>query len=214
MAVPLRAEILVRNGDSIAFLGDSITAYGWMKDDGYIRLIVSGLAKQGITVEPIPAGVGGNTSKDMLDRLDRDVLFKKPVWMILSCGVNDVWHGATGVDLESYRDNVTAIVDRAQKQGVKVVILTATPIYEDLINDLNSRLDPYNEFLRSFAKERSLPLADLNALFASELRKHPMAKDSRYLTTDGVHMNSEGNALMASGCLAALGLDQAPVTGK
>src|SRR5690606_16849891 len=31
---------------------------------------------------------------------------------------------------------------------------------------------------------------------------------SRYLTHDGVHMNSEGNVLMAKGCLAALGMNE------
>ena len=62
-------------------------------------------------IEVIPAGVGGNTSKDMLARLDRDVLSKKPDWMTLSCGVNDVWHGATGVPLDQYQQNITSIVE-------------------------------------------------------------------------------------------------------
>jgi lysophospholipase L1-like esterase len=92
--------ILVTSGQKIAFLGDSITAAGW-EDRGYIHLVIDGLKQEGIDATPIPAGVGGNTSKDMLARIDTDVIAKQPDWMTLSCGVNDVWHGAGGVDLET-----------------------------------------------------------------------------------------------------------------
>ncbi len=207
LALPVMAEEppAVQSGQKIAFLGDSITAYGWGIPGGYVRLVVDGLGQMGIKVEPVPAGVGGNTSQDMLARLDRDVLSKHPDWMTLSCGVNDVWHGANGVDLETYKQNITAIVDKATAQGIKVVILTATPIGED-DNGNNQKLVAYNDFLRQFAKERNLPLADLNADFHTALQKFMISSSSRYLTVDGVHMNSEGNVLMAKGCLRAFGL--------
>lgn len=207
--LPLRAELLIKNGETIAFLGDSITAGGWNDVGGYVRLVVDGLAKQGVVVKPIPAGVSGNKSNDMLARLDRDVLSKRPDWMTLSCGVNDVWHGKNGVDLETYKKNITAIVDRAEAQGVKVVMLTATPIFEDLKNAQNTTLADYNAFLRTFAAERKLPLADLGDGFSITLEKLSASKDSRHLTIDGVHMNPEGNLLMAKGVLAALGVDAA-----
>jgi lysophospholipase L1-like esterase len=201
-----QGEPLVKNGQTIAFLGDSITAYGWASPSGYVHLVVDGLAKEGITVTPIPAGVGGNTSKDMLQRLDGSVLEKKPDWMTLSCGVNDVWHGPTGVDLPAYKKNIAEIVDRAQAQGIKVIVFTSTPIYEN-DNPNNQKLVDYNEFLRQFARERSLPLADLNADFQGFLQKRePLSGASRNLTVDGVHMNSEGNAIMAKGCLRAMGV--------
>lgn len=203
---PLHAELLVKQGESVAFLGDSITAGGWSDAGGYVKLVLDGLQKEGAVVTPYPAGVGGHKSNDMLARLEKDVLSKKPTWMTLSCGVNDVWHGDRGVDLESYKKNITAIVDRAQEAGIKVVLLTATPIFEDVNNAQNKSLANYNDFLRSLAKERKLPLADLNAAFATELGKLPAKPNSRYLTVDGVHMNPEGNVIMAKGCLAAFGV--------
>ncbi len=109
--------ILIHSGQKIAFLGDSITANGWNMAGGYVKLVVDGLAKEGVTVTPIPAGVSGNTSKDMLARLDRDVLSKQPDWMTLSCGVNDVWHtDASHVDLDAYKLNITSIVDQARRR--------------------------------------------------------------------------------------------------
>jgi hypothetical protein len=149
----------------------------------------------------------------MLARVNRDVIEKKPDWMTLSCGVNDVWHGAKGVDLEQYKKNITEIVDRCQKAGVKVMLLTSTPIMEDLSNDLNAKLAPYNDFLRQLAKERGYPLADLNAAMRDELKAraagpHPTGT---LLTVDGVHMNPLGNRVMATAILKAFGLDDAQV---
>lgn len=38
-----RAQILVKPGESIAFLGDSITQFGAQSPGGYVRLVESGL---------------------------------------------------------------------------------------------------------------------------------------------------------------------------
>src|SRR5258707_6468711 len=104
---------------------------------------MAGLAANGFEATPIPAGISGHKSNQMLERLDRDVISKKPNWMTLSCGVNDVWHGANGVPLAEYKKNITQIVDKAQAAGTKVMILTATVIGEDLKNDNNKKLADY-----------------------------------------------------------------------
>ena len=114
VSVPTHAqEPLVKNGEKIAFLGDSITQGGQGSPLGYVRLAISGLAANGVKTEMIGAGISGHKSNDMLGRLQRDVIDKKPNWMTLSCGVNDVWHGANGVPLDKYKENITAIVDKA-----------------------------------------------------------------------------------------------------
>ncbi|WP_157895217.1 SGNH/GDSL hydrolase family protein [Verrucomicrobium sp. GAS474] len=196
---------LIKNGQKVAFLGDSITANGWATKGGYVRLVVDGLQKEGITVTPVPAGVSGNTSRDMLARLTKDVLQAKPDWLTVSCGVNDVWHGAKGVELPAYQQNIVSIIDQAQAAGIKVILFTATPIGEDA-NPNNEKLTAYNDFLRQLAKDRNLPLADQNRDFREALGKFPERASSRYLTVDGVHMNAEGNVIMAKGCLRAMGL--------
>src|SRR5262245_36990788 len=103
-------ENLVKPGDKIAFLGDSITQGGADHTAGYVRRVESGLQANGIKVTLVGAGISGHKSNQMLERLDRDVISKKPNWMTLSCGVNDVWHGANGVPLEEYKKNITQIV--------------------------------------------------------------------------------------------------------
>lgn len=209
----LQAAIPVKPGDKVAFLGDSITQAGQGSPGGYCQLVVSGLAANGVKAELIGAGISGHKSNDMLARLDHDVLDKKPQWMTLSCGVNDVWHGDKGVPLEDYQKNITSIVDKAQAAGVKVVILTSTMIGEDQPNPNNQKLVAYNDFLRSLAKDKKCLLADLNAemqsALAEAMKTQPKPANGKYLTADGVHMNSAGNQMMAMGVLKGLGLSAA-----
>ena len=203
------ATPLVKAGETIAFMGDSITQQGADSPGGYVHLVESGLAANDLAVKIIPAGIGGHKSDQMRARLEADVLSKQPAWMTLSCGVNDVWHGAKGVSLEDYKVNITDIVDRCQKAGVKVVILTSTQIGLPIDNPNNLKLAPYNDFLRALAKERQLPLADLNAAMAAEQDALKAAGKTTSLTSDGVHMSYLGNIMMARGVLRAFGLSDA-----
>ena len=196
----------VKSGDSIAFMGDSITQGGWENPVGYVRLVMSGLEANGIQAKAIPAGISGHKSNNMLERLRRDVLDKKPTWMTLSCGVNDVWHGANGVPLPQYKTNITAIIEQAQAAGIKVMVLTATVITEQKDNPNNQKLAPYNEFLRALAKEKGCLLADLNADMWAGLKTS--SGKGNVFTSDGVHMNAQGDCLMATGVLRAFGLTE------
>jgi lysophospholipase L1-like esterase len=201
-----QGKISVKNGQKIAFLGNSITAAG-KRPGGYCQLVLSALKDQGIEATPVFAGIGGHKSNQMLARLEKDVLRHKPDWMTLSCGVNDVGHGPRGVDLKSYKKNITEIVKHAQAAGVKVVLLTSTMIREDQSNDLNQKLMPYNEFIKELAKEKKCLLADLNADMQAALKTFPPdAPKGKQLTSDGVHMNKAGNIMMARGVAKAFGL--------
>ncbi|MDG1892803.1 MAG: GDSL-type esterase/lipase family protein [Verrucomicrobiota bacterium] len=203
----LTINISVKDGETIAFLGDSITAAG-SQPGGYCRLLLDALKEQDVQAKSIFAGVGGHKSDQMLARLEKDVLHFQPDWMVLSCGVNDVWHGKRGVDLASYKRNISEIVNRAQAAGVKVMILTSTMITEDQGNALNQQLLPYNAFLRTLAVETHCLLADLNADMQAALKTFPNdAPKGKQLTSDGVHMNRAGNIMMARGVARAFGLN-------
>lgn len=210
-ACVLHAEIPIQSGDKIAFLGDSITQQGQGSPGGYVQLVGSGLAANGVKIEIIGAGISGHKSNQMLERLERDVLSKKPQWMTLSCGVNDVWHGEKGVNLEDYKKNISAIIDKAQSAGVKVMILTSTMIKEDQATPENQKLVAYNECLRALAKEKKCLLADLNAEMQAALAEAAKTRPAKgnYLTADGVHMAATGNVMMANGVLKGFGVDTA-----
>ena len=206
MATCAFGEIMVKDGDVLAFLGDSITQFGQQNADGYVNLTIRALAAEGVRVKPVKAGISGHKSNNMLARLNRDVLSKKPRWMTLSCGVNDVWHQdhGKGVSLEDYKANVTKILDACAASNCTVIVLTATMFEKPGLEKEphNVKLAPYNEWLRAEAKRRNLPLADLNAMMWAAHAKDPKVK----LTRDGVHMAAAGDRLTARGVLAALGV--------
>ena len=208
MAVCAFGEIMVKDGDTLAFLGDSITQYGQQNPDGYVNLVIRGLAAEGVKVKPVKAGVSGHKSDQMLERLNRAVLSKKPRWMTLSCGVNDVWHQdrGAGVLLEDYKRNITKILDPCAASNCTVIVLTATMFEKPGMERErhNVKLAPYNEWLRAEAKRRNLPLADLNAAMWAAHGKDPKAK----LTRDGVHMLPAGDRVMAHGVLTAMGVPE------
>lgn len=205
--------LLIKNHQKVVFMGDSITGLGWSESGGYVHLVTSGLDTLGVKIVPTPTGVGGNTSREMLARLDKDVLTVKPDWLLLSCGVNDVWGRSNGVDLEHFKKNMTTIVDRAQAAGIKVMILTPTPIYEACVTEFSPPLTEYVAFLVQFARDRKLPLADLHAAFLTSLKTQPNATawGTRYLTVDGVHPNPDGHQVMAQGVLEAFGATPAQI---
>lgn len=203
-AILSAAGIAVSNGDKIAFLGDSITQLGNSHKYGYVHLVIIGLKAAGVEAVAVPAGISGHKSDNMLARVDRDVIAKKPQWMLLSCGVNDVWHGKRGVELDAYKKNITEICDKVEKAGIKIMILTATMIREDPKNDLNKKLAAYNDFLRALAAERKYLLADLNADMQALVAAK--TKGGNALTVDGVHMNLAGDKMMAGGILKAFGV--------
>jgi lysophospholipase L1-like esterase len=122
-----------------------------------VKLVVAGLKANDIEIDPVPAGISGHKSNDMLNRLEKDVLSKNPQWMTLSCGVNDVWHGAKGVPLDDYKKNIREIVEKALAAKVNVLVLTATVIHENLDSPENQKLEAYNAFLRDLAKEKKPP---------------------------------------------------------
>jgi lysophospholipase L1-like esterase len=200
----LRADVILKSGEKVAFLGDSITAQGWSNAHGYVKLVVAGLAANGMNIVPMPAGIGGHKSNDMLARLQRDVIEKKPEWVTVSCGMNDVIHGAKGIPLDQYKANMTDIVAQCQAAGIKVMLFTTTTAgaWESA---QSKQLGEYSAFLRTLAKDKNCLLSDLYPAFVEALQK---ADTLHGLTGDGVHMTPEGNMLIARTVLAALGLSE------
>ncbi|HOE10931.1 MAG TPA: SGNH/GDSL hydrolase family protein [bacterium] len=199
-------SFILRDGDRIVFLGDSITEAGTTAE-GYITLFRLFCEVNGYEVESLNAGISGHKSNDMLARLQTDVIDKKPDWVSISCGVNDVWHfnhtPPQGIPLEDYQKNMTEIVERCRAAGIEILLLTATPIFENPDGAENIKLAEYNAFLRDLAKEKKLLLCDLFDAFLKQYRQKRTTEN--VLTTDGVHMNPKGYRLMAREILKTLG---------
>lgn len=198
------------SGARIAFMGDSITDMGFWKT-GYCSLVMKGLEVNGIKAVGISAGISNQSSRQMLPRLESSVISRNATVMTLNSGVNDV---GQGVPLKEYEKNMTEMVERAQKAGIKVYILTATLIQEDLSNRQNAKAVDYNAFLRRLAKEKGCVLVDLNTEMRELLRKlrekYPQMKKN-IVTVDGLHMTPLGNLMMAECVLRGFGFSASQI---
>lgn len=202
----------LREGDRIAFLGDSITQ-GGIQPYGYVWLIEDALARRcpAKKVEVIRAGISGHKVPNLQARLDRDVLSKKPTVVFIYIGINDVWHQILpkhqGTSKEQYEAGLRDLIARIQNAGATVVLATPSAIGEktDGTNPLDKMLDEYCQISRKVAASTKVQMCDLRAFFLMYLKQlNPENKERGILTGDTVHLNALGNRVVADRAAEAI----------
>ena len=206
------AEIKVKDGEKIAFLGDSITWVGSFKD-GYCQLTMRALERLGLKdVKSVHCGVSGDTSRGMLKRLPDILAKEKPDWITISCGVNDAglrnWSsGVGGVDTPEFKDNVVKMFDLCDKAGTKVVVVTPSCRGEALGQ---VHLTEYAEFMAAEGRKRGYPVADVYkatcAIVADKSVPTVLPTSPWKLTYDGTHSTYQGDVVFSKTILEALGV--------
>jgi len=214
----LGAAVALKKGDRIVFLGDSITA-GAVRPDGFITLIQNALdanAKD-LGVETIGAGISGNKVPDLQRRLDKDVLSKNHSIVFIYIGINDVWHWKKqpdgtmkgGTPKDAFEAGLKDIIGKIKNAGARVVLATPTTIGEkaDGSNERDPMLEEYAAISRTVAKDCGVELLDLRKTFIEyEKANNKDNLPKGILTGDGVHLNKEGNKLVAGAMLKVLGI--------
>lgn len=196
-------DVPLKQGEAIAFLGDSITQ-GGAGPGGYCRLIDEAIAKanpdKGVKI--IYAGISGHKVPNLQSRLDRDVISKKPTVVFIFIGINDVWHSESGngTPKDKYEAGLRDLIKRINDAGAIVVLATPSVIGEktDGSNKLDKMLSEYAEISRKVAADTGAQLCDLHQAFADYLKKNnPDNKERGILTGDRVHLNAAGNRFVA-----------------
>lgn len=204
----------IQKGDTILFQGDSITDCGQRdaKDrmgGGYVAMIAGMLAARypDLKVKIINRGIGGDRTVELLNRWQEECLDIKPDLLSIKIGVNDVWRklgewaGQKYVPLEEYKVNLTTLVDQAQAEGIKrIVLVSPTTIEHDNDGELNQELATYAEFAKQLAEERGLLYADVRTLLLKARAERPEI----IWTGDGCHPTTAGHALIAEAWLKAI----------
>ncbi|MEE9163147.1 MAG: SGNH/GDSL hydrolase family protein [Candidatus Neomarinimicrobiota bacterium] len=199
-------------GEHIIFLGNSITELG-DQPGGFVAQVRDTLSARRPDggIEVVGAGISGNKVPDLQERLNRDVLSRRPNLVFVLIGINDVWQSTMvqgGTPIDRYEEGLRGIVRRINNMGAAVVLCTPAVIGERLDggNPLDAMLDEYAAVTRRVARDGRIALVDLRKIFLKHLRAHnPDNRESGILTTDGVHLNDRGNRLLAETVLRNLG---------
>jgi lysophospholipase L1-like esterase len=198
-------DFLWQDGDRVMFLGDAAS------DDpqGYVRLIPEMVAarypERRIVFQS--RGMGGNRVGDMLARLDRDVLtgIEQPTWIVLSVGINDVFHGAAGTPLGRFVDAYAALLQRLRSEtGARLLVLTTTPIGEELDNAQNAALTGYNDAIAAIGFQYGAQVVHVNQVFQESMHRAQATGAGIRFTVDNVHLTPVGHYLLALTLLGAL----------
>lgn len=197
----------------IIFLGDSITEQGESFDDGFISLLRQNLSQE--EFELVGKGIGGHKVSNLLTRYKADVIDLNPDIVFIYIGINDVWHKydfGTGSDIDLYERGLKTIISDIKSLGSKIVLCTPTVIGEntgdfelgnqfkdvETMEKMNGDLDKFSEVVRKLSHEYETELLDLRKIFMDYLAENNINNDAAgILTTDGVHLNEQGNKLIA-----------------
>ena len=197
----------------IVFLGDSITQQAEDFEDGFISLIRQNLVQD--KFELVGKGIGGNKVSNLLTRYKSDVIDLNPDIVFIYIGINDVWHKydfGTGSDIDLYEKGLRTIISDIKSLGSKIVLCTPTVIGEntgdfvlgnqfkdvETMEKMNGDLDTFSEVVRKLSNEYGTELLDLRKIFMDYLAENNINNDAAgILTTDGVHLNEQGNKLIA-----------------
>ncbi len=214
--------MLFDNMDRIVFIGDSVTDMGSQVPVGeglfdnlghsYVRIIDNMLAAcyPEVPVRVTNCGIGGQTSRDLLARWERDVLDLHPQWVSICIGINDVWRQFDSPAIsdgqvmpEEYERNLEEMILRT-KDKVKGIFLLSPYYIEPLREDkMRARMDEYVAICKKLADKYGCRYVDFQKLY-EDYCQH---RHSSYIAWDRVHPNQVGATLMARAFLKQCDFD-------
>lgn len=207
--------MLFEVGQKIVLIGDSITdaerrGRAAPHGDGYVRMVrnflIARYPQLGLTL--LNRGVGGNTTRDLAERWDQDVLAERPDWLSVCIGINDVWrlYGDAPYDavpLPEYTATLHRLLGQAQASGARLIVMEPYMIESDRREPMRHHMDMYSAAVQELAVQHEAILVRTQAAFDAVLEYTP----STAWSDDQIHPNEPGYAVIALAWLRAVGFE-------
>jgi len=210
---PIVDTIQLKDGDTLVFLGDSITHQclytQYLEDYFYTRY-------PKLRLNFHNAGVGGDRAADALRRFDEDVAVYKPKYVTILLGMNDgSYTKFEQAVFDTYERDMTTVLDRIKDLGAIAVPMTPTmfdsrskmlfakPEQQNAVreNYYSGVLAFYGAWLREQAYRRGLGFVDMNSPL-NQISLEQRTKDPKWtMIKDGVHPGQTGQVVMACAVL-------------
>ncbi len=206
----------LRSGDTVVFYGDSITEQRlytmvteWFAATRYPDLNTH-FVHSGWGGDRVTGGAGGPIDL----RLQRDVFAYKPTVMTIMLGMNDgKYTNHTPADDEVFYQGYRHIVDSVRQAvpGIRITAIEPSP-FDDVTrpftlqpNGYNAVLMNYGRWIRGYASEAKLDVADLNTGVVEMLKKANASDPAiaQKIIPDRVHPSLAGHLIMAEELLKA-----------
>src|SRR5262245_53876844 len=208
---PAMDAVELKKGDSISFFGDSLTELAGREapkqhvTKGYVRIVAEKLAAKhpDMNLKVDWVATGGHTVPDLLKRVDKDVIAKKPTIVVIQIGCND----ARRIPKDRFQSGLEELIDKLQAAHIQVIQCSLTSVGEkhDGTNKDDPNLEAFAQVARDVAKAKKVPLNDLRKAFVDYWKKHNTDnKPSGLLTYDGNHFNQTGHDFVAEQMLRML----------
>jgi lysophospholipase L1-like esterase len=131
-------------------------------------------------------GIGGQTSAQMLVRFNDDVIDLHPKAVVIMAGTNDVAHNEYWVSPERVVDNIVAMCNQAQVNGIVPIISSIPPCSEfpwrkEIKNPSQTIVD-INKSLKAYADANGIVYLDYHSALTDENLGLP-----KTLSDDGCH---------------------------
>ncbi len=206
------AEFALHDGDTVAFLGDSITAAR-----GYTKIIehYTLMRFPDRRVRCINAGQGGDTAHGSLQRLERDVFAQGATVLTVAFGINDIGWGtkADEAHRQMYLDGIREIVTRSQKRGLRVFICSPAITAESPATAETGYLQQMADDGMALARSLGAGSIDVSRgmrevqrrVLAANAKETDPKRQTRLHVDDGVHLNDLGQLAMGWVILQGLG---------
>jgi len=197
-------QVELKDGDRIIFFGDSLTELAGKEEPkehvtkGYVRIVRETLEEthKDLKLNIDWVATGGHTVPDLLKRVDKDVIARKPTIVVIQIGCND----ARRIPADLFRSSLEELIDKLQAAKIQVIQCTLTSVGEkyDGTNDADAKLEEFAAIEREVAKSKNVPINDLRQAFVAHWKEHnPDNKPSGILTYDGNHFTDAGHQFVA-----------------
>jgi lysophospholipase L1-like esterase len=211
-------SLKIRNGETVLFIGDSITDCGRRAEsrplgNGYVKLFadMATIREPDKAFRIINKGISGDRVTGLRDRWTDDVLRERPDWLSVKIGINDchtVLRGAPdAVTPELYREAYDDVLARTRAELPKCNMLLIEPFYMSIETSENSfrravldLLPRYIEIVCEMSQKYGTRLVRTHEMFATLLLHHPADE----FGAEPVHPNLTGHLAIAEAVYAAL----------
>lgn len=208
--------MLLESGQTILFIGDSITDCG-RRDvnapygNGYVSLVRAFVEARypELNLRWENRGIGGNTTEHLRSRWNRDVIEEQPDWLSVMIGINDVWRsfdsdGAGAVSIEDYETNLRNLLQQVrEKTPARLIVAEPFDIDPDHTDPMRVMMDAYGAVARRVGEEfGAIPVRTQEA-FDTVLEKTGW----QAWAPDKIHPDLPGHAVIAQAYLRAIGFE-------